>query len=111
MTVMDRNQMSEYMTMAGELRSAGIKAEVFLGNARNLGRQMKYADQRNSPIAVIQGDNERSRDKVVLKDLALGSKIASGATLDEWKKHEAQIEVPRSSLVEQVKRMLKSSTA
>lgn len=110
-TVMDRNQMSEYMKMASELRSAGIKAEVFLGNARNLGRQMKYADQRNSPIAVIQGENERSRDKVILKDLALGLKIASGATLDEWKKHEAQIEVPRKSLVEQVKRMLKSSTA
>ena len=108
-TVMDRDRMSEYMKMAGELRSAGIKAEVFLGNSRNLGRQMKYADQRNSPIAVIQGDNERTRDKVILKDLALGSKIASGATLDEWKKHEAQVEVPRSSLVEVAARMLKPS--
>ena len=108
-TVMDRDRMSEYMKMAGELRSAGIKAEVFLGNARNLGRQMKYADQRNSPIAVIQGDNERTRDKVILKDLVLGSKIASGATLDEWKKHEAQVEVPRSSLVEVAARMLKPS--
>ena len=108
-TVMDRDRMSEYMKMAGELRSAGIKAEVFLGNSRNLGRQMKYADQRNSPIAVIQGDNERTRDKVILKDLALGSKIASGATLDEWKKHEAQVEVPRSSLVEVAARMLKHS--
>ena len=108
-TVMDRDRMSEYMKMAGELRSAGIKAEVFLGNSRNLGRQMKYADQRNSPIAVIQGDNERTRDKVILKDLALGSKIASGATLDEWKKHEAQVEVPRSSLVEVAALMLKPS--
>ena len=108
-TVMDRDRMSEYMKMAGELRSAGIKAEVFLGNARNLGRQMKYADQRNSPIAVIQGDNERTRDKVILKDLVLGLKIASGATLDEWKKHEAQVEVPRSSLVEAASNMLKSS--
>ena len=107
-TVMDRDRMSEYMKMAGELRNAGIKAEVFLGNPRNLGRQLKYADQRNSPIAVIRGDNERTRDKVVLKDLVLGSKIASGATLDEWKKHEAQIEVPRSSLVEAVARMLTS---
>ncbi len=108
-TVMDRDCMSEYMKMAGELRKAGIKAEVFLGNSRNLGRQMKYADQRNSPIAVIQGDNERTRDKVILKDLVLGSKIASGATLDEWKKHEAQVEVPRSSLVEAASSMLKSS--
>ena len=82
---------------------------MFLGNSRNLGRQMKYADQRNSPIAVIQGDNERTRDKVILKDLALGSKIASGATLDEWKKHEAQVEVPRSSLVESTVRILNDS--
>ena len=109
MTVMDRDRMSEYMKMAGELRKAGIKAEVFLGNPRNLGRQMKYADQRNSPIAVIQGDNERTRDKVILKDLALGLKIATGATLDEWKKHEAQVEVSRSSLVEAASNMLKSS--
>ena len=108
-TVMDRDRMSEYMKMAGELRKAGIKAEVFLGNPRNLGRQMKYADQRNSPIAVIQGDNERTRDKVILKDLALGLKIATGATLDEWKKHEAQVEVSRSSLVEAASNMLKSS--
>ena len=107
--VNDRDRMSEFMKMAGELRKAGIKAEVFLGNAKNLRRQMKYADQRNSPIAVLQGDNERTREKVALKNLVLGSKIASGTTHDEWKKHEAQIEVPRSSLVSEVKRMLKSS--
>lgn len=109
-TVMDRDRMSDYMAMAGELRSAGIKAEVFLGNAKNFRRQMKYADQRNSPIAVIQGDQERTRDTVMLKDLVLGSKIASGATLDEWKKHEAQTEVPRSTLVENVALMLASDT-
>lgn len=109
-TVMDRGRMSDYMAMAGELRSAGIKAEVFLGNAKNFGRQMKYADQRNSPIVVIQGEHERTRDMVVLKDLELGSKIASGATLDEWKKHEAQIEVPRSSLVKKIAQMLASDS-
>ena len=42
---------------------------MFLGNSRNLGRQMKYADQRNSPIAVIQGDNERTRDKSTVRIL------------------------------------------
>lgn len=109
-TVMDRDRMSDYMAMAGELRSAGIKAEVFLGNAKNFGRQMKYADQRNSPIAVIQGEHEWMRDMVILKDLVLGSKIASGATLDEWKMHEAQIEVPRSSLVKKIAQMLTSAS-
>ena len=57
-TVMDRDRMADYQTMALELRTAGIRAEVFLGNARNFGRQLKYADQRGSPIAVIEGDDE-----------------------------------------------------
>ena len=37
-----------------ELRAAGIRAEVFLGGG-NMGRQLKYADQRASPVAVIEG--------------------------------------------------------
>ena len=53
-TVMDRDRMADYMAMVGELRSAGIRAEVYLGNPKNFGNQLKYADKRQSPVAVIQ---------------------------------------------------------
>jgi histidyl-tRNA synthetase len=105
-TVMDRDRMADYMKMAAELRAAGIRAEVFLGNPRDFGKQMKYADKRAAPVAVIQGSDEQSRGVVVLKDLILGAKIAAGASLEEWKARPAQVEVPRADLVAAVRRML-----
>jgi histidyl-tRNA synthetase len=105
-TVMDRDRMADYMAMVGKLRSAGIRAEVYLGNPKNFGNQLKYADKRASPIAVIQGGNEKAAGKVILKDLILGAKIAESATLEEWKDRPAQIEVDEADLVAAVKRML-----
>jgi histidyl-tRNA synthetase len=105
-TVMDRDRMADYMGMVGELRQAGIRAEVYLGNPKNFGNQLKYADKRQSPIAVIQGGNEAAAGTVVLKDLILGAKIAASATLEEWKDRPAQVEIPRADLVAAVQRML-----
>lgn len=105
-TVMDRDRMADYLSMVGELRQAGIRAEVYLGNPKNFGNQLKYADKRQSPVAVIQGGNEAAAGTVILKDLILGAKIAESATLEEWKDRPAQAEVPRGELVAAVKRML-----
>ena len=105
-TVMDRDRMADYMGMVGELRSAGIRAEVYLGNPKQFGNQLKYADKRQSPIAVIQGGNEAEKGVVILKDLILGAKIAQSATLEEWKDQPAQVEVPRADLVAAVRKML-----
>ena len=105
-TVMDRDRMADYMAMVGELRRAGIRAEVYLGNPKNFGNQLKYADKRASPVAVIQGGNEAASGTVILKDLILGAKIAEGASLEEWKSRPAQVEIPRADLVAAVKQML-----
>ncbi|MES2970207.1 MAG: histidine--tRNA ligase [Pseudomonadota bacterium] len=105
-TVMDRDRMADYMAMVTDLRNAGIRAEVYLGNPKNFGNQLKYADKRASPIAVIQGGNEAATDTVILKDLILGAKIAESATLEEWKDRPAQVEIPRADLVAAVRRML-----
>ncbi|OSP53516.1 histidine--tRNA ligase [Pseudoruegeria sp. SK021] len=105
-TVMDRARMSAYQAMAGELRAAGIRAEVYLGNPKNFGNQMKYADRRGAPVAVIQGSDEAERGVVQLKDLKLGAELAQEATLEEWKAQPAQREVPRADLVAELRRML-----
>ena len=105
-TVMDRDRMADYMAMVGELRQAGIRAEVYLGNPKNFGNQLKYADKRASPVAIIQGGNEAVAGTVILKDLILGAKIAESATLEEWKDRPAQVEVPRGELVAAVRKML-----
>ena len=105
-TVMDRDRMADYMAMAADLRTAGIRAEVYLGNPKNFGNQMKYADRRASPVAVIQGSDEAARGVVVLKDLILGAQVAQNASLEEWKARPAQVEVPRADLVQAVRTML-----
>lgn len=105
-TVMDRNRMADYMAMVNELREAGIRAEMYLGNPKNFGNQLKYADKRQSPVAIIQGEDEAARDVVQVKDLILGAKIAEQATVEEWKSQPAQVEVPRTDLVAAVREIL-----
>ncbi|TBX28936.1 histidine--tRNA ligase [Nioella sediminis] len=105
-TVMDRDRMAEYQKMATELRNAGIRAEVYLGNPKNFGNQLKYADKRESPVAIIQGSDEAERGVVQIKDLILGAQIAQEASLEEWKSQPAQREVPVADLVAEVKAIL-----
>ncbi|MEZ5887950.1 MAG: His/Gly/Thr/Pro-type tRNA ligase C-terminal domain-containing protein, partial [Paracoccaceae bacterium] len=81
-------------------------AEVYLGNPKNFGNQLKYADKRQSPVAVIQGTDEAARGVVQVKDLILGAKIAAEASHEEWKSQPAQVEVARDDLVATVRRML-----
>ncbi len=105
-TVMDRDRMADYQAMVGELRQAGIRAEVYLGNPKNFGNQMKYADRRGSPVAIIEGGDEKARGVVQIKDLILGAQIAENATLEEWKERPSQYEVPRGQLVEKAREIL-----
>lgn len=73
----DRARMANYFTLAGELRAAGIPAEVYLG-AAGLRAQMKYADRRLAPAAVMLGDDEIAAGTVTIKDLDLGRALAAG---------------------------------
>ncbi len=105
-TVMDRDRMADYQAMVAELRSAGVRAEVYLGNPKNFGNQLKYADRRASPVAVIEGADEKARGVVQIKDLILGAQIAENATLEEWKERPSQYEIPRAQLVAKVREIL-----
>ena len=105
-TVMDKARMADYQAMVAELRKAGIRAEVYLGNPKNFGNQLKYADQRNSPVAVIAGGDEFAAGKVQIKDLILGAEIARNATLEEWQARENQYEIDRADLVAEVSKII-----
>ncbi|KPA23702.1 Histidine--tRNA ligase [Shimia sp. SK013] len=109
-TVMDRDRMADYQAMVAELRNAGIRAEMYLGNPKNFGNQLKYADKRNSPVAVIEGGDEKDRGVVQVKDLILGAKIAESATHEEWKERPSQFEIGRGDLVAKVREIMASHT-
>jgi histidyl-tRNA synthetase len=107
--VMDQARAPDSLAMAVELRSAGIRAEAYLG-AAGMKAQLKYADKRNAPVAVIQGGDELAKGAVTLKDLKLGAKIAAGLGEDREAyaamRAQVQQEAPRAGLVAAVQQML-----
>ncbi|MEL6437547.1 MAG: histidine--tRNA ligase, partial [Pseudomonadota bacterium] len=54
-TVMDgdTNALGSYQKMVQSLRAEGIRAEMYQGNWKKFGNQLKYADRRGCPIAII----------------------------------------------------------
>jgi histidyl-tRNA synthetase len=110
-TVFDRDRIADYQTMVAKLRAANIRAELYLGNPKNLGNQLKYADRRNSPCVVIQGSDEKARSEVTIKDLIVGAELAKlekGRDEHLQKQAEAQRSVPEAKLVETVRSLLAS---
>jgi histidyl-tRNA synthetase len=106
-TVMDKDRQGDYWRMVQQLRAAGIRAEMYIGTS-NMGKQMKYADKRGSPIVVIQGGDEKAKGEVQIKDLRLGSELAAQIeTREEYASQRlAQVSVPEADLVATVKKML-----
>jgi len=107
-TVMEKERIADYQKMVRELRSAGIRAELYLGNPKKFGKQLEYADKRGSPCVVIQGSDERDAGKVTLKDLIEGAKAAAAIkNHEEWKEQRpAQVTVDATDLVAEVKAII-----
>jgi histidyl-tRNA synthetase len=105
--VFDKDRTADYQRMAQELRAAGISAELYLGSS-GMKAQMKYADKRGAPCAVIQGGDEKAKGEVQIKDLVLGAKLTSIEDREEYlkKQAEAQFAVPEADLVKAVKSVL-----
>ena len=106
-TVLERDRLADYQRIAAELRDAGIPAELYLGTS-GFRAQLKYADKRNSPVAVIMGSDEIERGEVTLKDLHMGKALSKQIKDHEtWRKGQpAQVAVPRDQLVEKVREIL-----
>ncbi len=109
-TVFDRERIADYQAMVASLRNAGIRAELYLGNPKNnLGQQLKYADKRGSPCAVIQGSDEKARGEVQIKDLILGAELAGASSeREDYLKQQAQAQlvVKEAQLVDEVRKLL-----
>jgi histidyl-tRNA synthetase len=108
-TIFDRDRVADYQKMAATLRNAGIRAELYLGNPKNnLGAQLKYADKRGSPCAIIQGTDEKDQKKILIKDLILGAGLTEIKDRDEYlkKQNETQFSVDQDKLVDEVRKLL-----
>jgi histidyl-tRNA synthetase len=63
-----KEALHDYLRLAAQLRAAGLSVEVY-PDAKRLGQQLKYADQRGFVIALIAGDDELERNVCQVKDL------------------------------------------
>ncbi len=106
--ILDQSRLGEYQQMVQELRQAGIRAELYLGNS-GMKAQMRYADKRGASLVVIQGEDERQRGEVMIKDLVEGAKLAGEIeNREEWREgRPAQFAAPRNTLVQAVQSVLK----
>mgnify|MGYP001367985942 FL=1 len=102
-TIMDRDRIGDYAKIAQKLRGAlnplgpdgqpmgpTIPVELFQGNPKDFAKQLRYADRRGAPVAVIQGGNEKEAGQLIVKDLIEGKKIAETITDNaEWREAKA----------------------
>ncbi|HLY78828.1 MAG TPA: HisS family protein, partial [Caulobacteraceae bacterium] len=100
----DQARMGDYFAAAAELRAAGLPAEVYLGGS-GMRAQMKYADRRLSPAAVILGEDEIAAGQVTVKDLDLGRQLAAGVADNKaWREERpGQVTAARGDLVATVR--------
>ena len=61
-----------YIALARRLRQAGLRTELY-PEAKGMGRQLKYADRKGFPIALIGGPDELEKGVWQVKDMRDGS--------------------------------------
>jgi histidyl-tRNA synthetase len=110
-TVFPGQPIADAQRLAAMLRNAKppIRAELYLGNPKNnLGTQLKYADKRGSPCAIIQGGDEKAKGELQIKDLILGAALAGTEDRADYlkKQAEAQFAVKETELVDAVRKLL-----
>lgn len=64
-----------------ELRDGGLRVDQSIIDNKGLGAQLKYADRRGIPYAIIPGSEELDRGEVSLKNLRSGEQIRIATSL------------------------------
>jgi histidyl-tRNA synthetase len=64
------------LSLARDLRAAGFKVATALEAHEKIGKQMRYADRKGIPFALVLGPDELARGEVVVKDLRSGEQRA-----------------------------------
>ena len=65
---LDPRLSATYLTLATELRAAGLRVDTWLEPAK-LDKQIKYADKSGIPVVLLLGGDEQAKGTVVVKDM------------------------------------------
>jgi len=75
-TFLDDASRAEALKLAGELRAARFRVDVFPEASRKFDRPLKYASARGARVMVIFGENEVTRGEASLRNLTTREQIA-----------------------------------
>ncbi len=89
MTVFDEGLVEESLKLATQLRQGGVRTEVYFRAAR-ISAQLKYADSKGIPYAMILGSDELAAGVVAVRDLS----------------SREQENVPLDKVVEKIKQLM-----
>jgi len=90
-TVFDEDTLAASLEAAREIREAGFRVVAY-PEADKLGKQFKFADRLDVPVAVILGPDELQAEKAAVKNL----------------KTREQVTVEREALIGQIQKFLPS---
>jgi len=80
-TFFDASRRDDYLRMAAQLRRGGLSVEVY-PEAKKLGAQLKYADEKGFGVAIVAGAQEWESGQMQVKDLKRKIAITSAYTHD-----------------------------
>ncbi len=76
---LDPQLSSTYLTLATELRMAGLRVETWLEPAK-LDKQIKYADKSDIPVVLLLGGDEQAKGTVVIKNMVAKTQAEAART-------------------------------
>lgn len=71
-TVFNSKLINKSIDVAVNLREKGFKVDIYPSNDEKLGKQLKYADDKNIPSVIVIGDEEVKSGKYKLKNMKTG---------------------------------------
>lgn len=75
-TIFSTNLQGQALKVAQALRKAGVFTELYPDLSAKLDKQLKYADKKGIPYALVLGQDEIDRGVVTLKNLATREQLA-----------------------------------
>jgi len=68
-TIFDKNQLAYSAKVVKKLRDGGINAEIYTDPEKKIDKQLKYADKKSIPFAIIAGQDEIKKNVIKLKNM------------------------------------------
>lgn len=106
---MDRDNPAVALQLATELRSAGLRAEAYMGSS-GMRPQMKYADRRRAPAVIMVGTDELEKGVVTIKDLKEGARQAAAIESNDAYREArpGQFEAPRGDMIARLNKIVEA---